>query len=87
MKPVIILLIIFFAVRYMRKHYLAKLRQAQEAARGEVYDEPREQAGEEMALDPVCNSYVSVSTALKTSTDEGTRYFCSDECRAKFLRS
>lgn len=41
----------------------------------------------EMVRDPVCGVYVSVSQALKEVTESGTFYFCSQECRQRFLEA
>lgn len=35
--------------------------------------------------DPVCGTYVPAETALTARSDSGTNYFCSEECRRKFL--
>ncbi len=40
--------------------------------------------GEEMVQDPVCSSYVPISSAVTVRAPEGTLYFCSEECRDKF---
>lgn len=37
--------------------------------------------GEEMVLDPQCDTYVPKSDAL----ERGGHYFCSEECARKFL--
>lgn len=42
---------------------------------------------EDMALDPVCGSYVPVSTALTADVKGERKYFCSRECRDKHLAS
>ncbi len=63
-------------------------------ARGGMSNEPsthgrapthEESVGEEMVQDPVCESYVPVSEALKVRTRLGVVYFCGPECREKFL--
>jgi len=90
-KPIIILLIIFLVIRFLRKRYLVPYvnrRIANEDAGSEV---PRDgerttpSEGEEMVLDPVCDSYIPLSSAIKARTPSGTEYFCSEECRDKFL--
>jgi uncharacterized protein len=35
--------------------------------------------------DPVCGTYVPAETALTARSDSGPEYFCSEECRRKFL--
>ena len=40
-----------------------------------------------MVKDPVCGVYVAVSEAVSVPTKHGNLYFCSNECREKFLRT
>ncbi len=42
---------------------------------------------EEMKRDPVCGTYVPVSQAIKYKCKGETCYFCSDECKEKFVNS
>jgi YHS domain-containing protein len=37
--------------------------------------------------DPVCGIYIVAESALKTSLDNEQQFFCSTECRDKYLRS
>ncbi len=40
--------------------------------------------GEEMVQDPVCLSYVPISSAIVFDPGQGELYFCSDECRDRY---
>ncbi len=40
---------------------------------------------EEMKRDPVCGTYIPVSQAIKYKHKGRTYYFCSDECKKKFI--
>ncbi len=40
-----------------------------------------------MAIDPICGMTVDESSALSAERDGKTAYFCSDDCRKKFLRA
>ncbi len=87
MKSVLILLVVFFCVRALKKHLEG--RSAQKAAPVPPA-QPKEPSGsarqkaEEMALDPVCGSYVPLSAAIKSTVEGKTVFFCSDDCRDKF---
>ena len=48
--------------------------------------EPPVPQGDEMALDPVCQSYYPKSEALRVRNGNEIIYFCSEECREKFLK-
>lgn len=87
MKQIIILLIIFLVIRFLRKRYLMGYinKRAQDSGGGEQREARSE--GEEMVLDPVCDSYIPLSTAITVRTASGTEYFCSTECRDKFAGS
>jgi YHS domain-containing protein len=39
----------------------------------------------QMVKDPVCGVYIAVSEAVPLPTKRGNLYFCSNECRQKFL--
>jgi len=41
--------------------------------------------GEEMVRDPACGIYVPRNDAVKTEIKGKARYFCSPECRDKYL--
>lgn len=41
-------------------------------------------AGGELKRDPVCGTYVSTATSIKTTTGGEVVYFCSTACRDKF---
>ncbi len=40
----------------------------------------------EMVKDPVCGTYVSVESDIRVRDGEKVYYFCSYECRDKFLK-
>lgn len=90
MKPVIILILVFFAVRLLRKSLQKKAASMgadpKETVGAGNTRETAEAKGEEMVLDPVCGSYVPESSALSMSRNGETAHFCSDECRDKFLK-
>ena len=41
----------------------------------------------ELKRDPVCGTYISAATSLKVGEGPKTVYFCSGECRDKYLMS
>jgi YHS domain-containing protein len=41
-------------------------------------------AGGELKKDPVCGTFIAMSTALQKRVAGETYYFCSPECRDKF---
>ena len=41
--------------------------------------------GGPMVRDRVCNTFIPRSRALTASTDDGTVFFCSEDCRSRFL--
>jgi YHS domain-containing protein len=46
---------------------------------------PGEQAVEEMVQDPVCGTWVPLGQAVPLDVKREKHYFCSPECRDKFL--
>lgn len=56
---------------------------------GEVEDAAdleRKVAAGEMVRDPECGTYVAVDSAISVRDGENVRYFCSYECRDKYLK-
>ena len=62
---------------------------------GMLFGEPQKQAqprreemsspGSKMVRDPVCGMYMDPRLELRLENKQGTFYFCSDECRRKYL--
>lgn len=87
MKNVIILLVIFFLIRTLRKSLIARQQRKQRIAEEQASYQKREASprvdSEEMVLDEVCGSYVPVSAAIVAERGGKRVYFCSEECRDK----
>lgn len=52
---------------------------------GEVEDKKELEKAVEMKQDPVCGSYVEESTKYKVKYYDKIFYFCSEECKNKFI--
>lgn len=100
MKPFIIILIIFFTIRYLRRRISSGAAEKAKASvkgaggcasasRTEARQGQRRDSGadEEMVLDQVCSSYVPISSAVRLDIDGRTEYFCSAECMEKAASS
>lgn len=48
--------------------------------------DPRPQVGGVMVKDGICGTYIPREEALTEFRDGAEHYFCSDECRRKFLK-
>jgi len=87
-KSVLILIAVFFIVRALKRSLEAK--KAVKAAPSGPPPPQKEasasakQPAEDMALDPVCGSYVPLSAAVKVYEAGRTLHFCSEECREKY---
>ena len=42
---------------------------------------------QEMVQDPVCGTYVDKNTAITVRNGDAVHYFCSYECRQKYIES
>lgn len=87
MKPVLILLAVFLAVRFLKNTIMSRTGIGSVHGPGPEKDATPEKEGEEMVLDPVCNSYIPLSSALSVDDNGATVYFCTSVCRDKFLAS
>jgi len=70
--------VIYILYRWLR-------RGASPAPKPRTFEPPRDQAVEEMVQDPVCGTWVPVGQAVSLPGKKETLYFCSSECRDKFL--
>ncbi len=73
------ILFVLFLLGYLLYRLLWK-----NPAQGKKHPGPN---NEEMVKDPQCGTYVSLSLALTGKKDGSKYYFCSRECRDKFLSS
>ena len=53
---------------------------------GEVHEPPLTRAAV-MVRDPVCGTFFPRDGALSLNQDDGVSYFCSENCRRKFLEA
>lgn len=86
MKNIIIILIIFFAIRYLKRYLQSG--SAKSGPKGAQSSNPRStgQESEEMVQDHVCGSYVPLSSAVTVQEDGRTEYFCGTACRDRHLK-
>jgi len=71
--------IIYILLKWLR-------RSVSPAPKPRSYEPPPGQKVEEMVQDPVCGTWVPVGQAISLPGEKEPRYFCSNECREKFLQ-
>ncbi len=90
MKTIFILLVIYLAYVIIKGLWAKGAFRSARSADVEEQEGPgpapgaRKDEGEEMVQDPVCSSYVPISSAVSAQTPGGKLYFCSVQCRDKF---
>ena len=78
LKWIIVLIALYLAYRFVRRSVLFKAPSGKRAP-AEIQDE--------MVQDPVCKTYVPKRVALEGNRSDGQKeYFCSVECRDKYLK-
>jgi YHS domain-containing protein len=77
------ILLIVFILRLV----LRALFPQRTATRGRATRKPLERAGGALVQDPQCGTYVPKSRALVSGNGEHAKYFCSAECRDRYLSS
>ncbi len=81
MRIAILILLIFFVYRHFRK------KKGRDGSRSD-YSASRYYTGEsfeEMVEDPNCKVFVQKGRAIKARIGSQTYYFCSKECRDKYI--
>jgi uncharacterized protein len=76
-------LILLAAIIYILFRWLR--RSASPPPKPRSFEPPPGQNVEEMVQDPVCGTWVPVGQAVSLPRGKQTLYFCSHECREKFL--
>lgn len=62
------------------------LKKKEVAEKEQKAEEDRKIAAGEMVKDPECGTYVSVDDSISVRDGDRSFYFCSYECRDKFLK-
>ena len=85
----LIRIILFALLCYVGFKMVSQVLRIFGAARseGRVDAPSRGSDAREMVRDPVCGMYVSARDAVSLNRRGGTLYFCSDECRRRYIES
>ena len=78
-------LIIMLVVGYLCYRLLKNWMMAGGQPRGHVSASPKEQIDDVMIQDPACGVYFSKENAVRAQINGQELYFCSPECRDKYL--
>lgn len=77
-------LLLFISALWLIRHLIGVL------FRGTRFGGPATPAGgvssQKMVKDPICGMYMDPRLALKIEKGQGVVFFCSEECREKFLK-
>ncbi|MBI1911911.1 MAG: hypothetical protein HYS21_07885 [Deltaproteobacteria bacterium] len=86
MKTILILILIYIGYRYLRKSISFKAVNIKAESKADARQAaPPDADSEEMVLDPVCKSYIPISSSVSSSVSGRVEYFCGPECRDKFI--
>lgn len=85
MKTILILILIYIGYRYLRKSIAFKAVNLKVESKSDARQAAPEADSEEMVLDPVCKSYIPISSSVSSSVSGRVEYFCGPECRDKFI--
>ena len=83
LKFVIILAVIYIGYKMFANDFLRKRKQDEKEQKEET---DRKIAAGEMVKDPECGVYVALDDSVSVKDGNRTWYFCSYECRDKFLK-
>lgn len=77
-------LVLFLALRAIFRQFMGGYRASRNAHPTGPLPSSTAKIGE-LKKDPVCGTYVSTAGSLTETVNGGVVYFCSAECRDKFL--
>ena len=81
-RLIIIGIFFFFIFRIIRVLFLSDVRSSSSGFR-----DGDEKMVNDMAQDPQCGVYVDTQLAISARAGNEVIYFCSEECRKKYLKS
>jgi YHS domain-containing protein len=83
--PLILILIVFY---FLRSILSGLLQGGTRSSFGSTGMGPREggRGVGKMEKDPVCGTFVDVATSIQATFSGATKYFCSQECLAKYKK-
>ena len=84
MRTIIYLILLYLAYRVLKRVFYGIPHPSEHHDRPPGGPAGPEAPAEETAQDPVCGSFVPVSTAYTADEGGGRKYFCSPECRDKY---
>ena len=86
---VIFALLCYILYRLIKSLALPSPRKSGEPFRkqGEPFTQPRQVITDEMVIDPHCRVYIPKREALTAKIGGETVYFCSEECKKKYLQA
>jgi len=76
-------LLLFLFLRVLLRNFLSSFRS--NSSRRSTPQPPPVASGGELKRDPVCGTYVSAGTSVNRTIDGKVVYFCSNECREKYV--
>ena len=83
LKFILIALGIFIVYKLFANDFLHKQKKGEEKEKKET---AQKKADGELVKDPVCGTYVSIEDSITVRDDENVYYFCSYDCRDRFLK-
>ena len=86
---VIFALLCYILYRLIKSLALPSPRKSGEPFRkpGEPFTQSPQVITDEMVIDPHCHVYIPKREALTAKIEGGTVYFCSKECKKKYLQA
>lgn len=81
---ILFLIVFFFLKKLFSTIFSSGQRQRQEVPRDSARNIPLIKR-DQVEKDPVCGMFVAREAAVMLKAADGDRYFCSEECRDKFL--
>jgi uncharacterized protein len=85
MVPILVRILLFLGGLWLLRRLLAYLVAGVRRQMGPSSSRPTEKAQRNTVKDPVCGMYMDPRLAVRLDFKTGSFYFCSEECRRKFL--
>jgi YHS domain-containing protein len=82
--PLFLILIAFYFLRYILRGLIQGESRSSFGSAGSGREQQRNVKTGKMEKDPVCGTYVDVTTSIQGTFDGEPKYFCSSDCLNKY---
>lgn len=87
MYSLLLRLLIFLSAFWLFRRVLLFFSRGSTNKAGAAFGKERTKPSNDTVKDPICGMYMDPRLAIRVENEDGLLYFCSEECRQRYLSS